>query len=316
MRLEERPQEFDLNPLKKLFRPYFSPQLGSWEVDVVFAPHPLNRYDCVLYLFCININTKFLRVFLLGNSHKLEDIYTCIAQLIEEGHYVSGIRGDGEFKHFDLGDEKLKNGNIQGKYYQSSPFDNHNRVVDRVIRTIKDAVGQNYYDMRDSNKVQQAVEYYNLTPHESLKMGNAIFTPNEVEKNKELEGVLIRKNKQLLEVAQERQAEEGLFSYEKGYVLLIHLDFSRTVFKFMKKRRVFNALAIFEKYEHGDVVCRILRSGFGGQEVNNPNGLKKEKIEIDEENGSGDIDFIPAFSKIKVPVYYTKFVCKSISELS
>jgi hypothetical protein len=98
MKLEERPKEFALKPLKKLFRPYFSPQLGSWEVDVVFAPHPLNKYDCVLYLFCININTKFLRVFLLGNSHKLEDIYTCIAQLIEEGHFVSGIRGYGEFK--------------------------------------------------------------------------------------------------------------------------------------------------------------------------------------------------------------------------
>jgi hypothetical protein len=98
MKLEPRPPDFTRKPLHKLYRPYFSPQLGSWEIDIVFAPHPENKYDCVLFLFCININTKYLRVFHLGQTHTKEQIIECIERLKGEGHYVSNIRGDGEFR--------------------------------------------------------------------------------------------------------------------------------------------------------------------------------------------------------------------------
>jgi hypothetical protein len=54
--------DYQLKPLQKLQRPYFSPKLGSWEVDIVYAPHPTFKNQATYYLFCININTKYLVV--------------------------------------------------------------------------------------------------------------------------------------------------------------------------------------------------------------------------------------------------------------
>jgi hypothetical protein len=171
-------------------------------------------------------------VFNLGTQHTKPQIDWCIKQLSREGHYISNIRGDGEFRY----DPRI--------YSSSSPFDNHNRAVDRVIRTIRDAVGMNYHDMREPDRVQSAVQYYNITPHRALYL-NRLFTPQEVENDKDLEGLFIRKNKEKLEKIKTHQGLNGLFNYKPGNVLLVHLDFSRTAYKFMKKRRIFNALAIF-----------------------------------------------------------------------
>jgi hypothetical protein len=114
---------------KHLQRPYFSPTLGSWEVDVVYAPDPMMNYNEVLYLFCINVNTKYLVVYKIDGRHHDRSIKPALRDL-KKRFYVSNIRGDGEFEPL-------------AKYSSSSPYDNHNRCVDRVIRTIRDAVGQN-----------------------------------------------------------------------------------------------------------------------------------------------------------------------------
>ncbi|KAA6380708.1 MAG: hypothetical protein EZS28_023764 [Streblomastix strix] len=50
-----------VKPLNKLQRPYFSPKLGSWEIDLVFGVNPVTRRR-QHYLFAININTKYLVV--------------------------------------------------------------------------------------------------------------------------------------------------------------------------------------------------------------------------------------------------------------
>jgi hypothetical protein len=88
-----------------------------------------------------------------------------------------------------------------------------------------------------------------------------IFSPFDVENNKDLEGIFIRKNKRICEEIEKLQKRKGLYMYKKGNVLMVHLDFSRTIHKFMKVRRKFNALAIFERYVHGNVQCKVYKSG-------------------------------------------------------
>jgi hypothetical protein len=129
------------------------------------------------------------------------------------------------------------------------------------VITIKDAVGMNYYDMRDDFQVRRVVDWYYKTPHRSLTIGRAIFTPEEVENNKDLEGVLIRRNILKSNYIRRKQIKEGLFDYKKGNIIMVHLDFSRTPWKFMKVRRRFNALAVFIRYTHGDVECKVFLSG-------------------------------------------------------
>jgi hypothetical protein len=230
--LKPLPPEHTLEPLHRMYRrPYFSPNLGSWEIDIVYAPHPKIKYYANLYLFCININTKYLEVYPLPNgSRKYTEIQKCIRKLMNS-HYVFNMRGDGEFHGLQF---TTSDGRRKSCFYRSSPFDNHNRVVDRVIRTIRDAVGQNSHDMRNPKQIRKTVFWYNHTPHLSLRIGRAIFTPTEVENNKDLEGVFIRKNVELREVIEEKQQSNGLFRYKRGNVIMIHLNLSRTPLKFMK----------------------------------------------------------------------------------
>jgi hypothetical protein len=171
----------------------------------------------------------------------------------------------------------------------------------------------NYYDMRNSEKVQRVVEWYNMTPHRSLVIGKAIFTPEEVENNKELEGVLIRRNMRLCDYIQEKQRSEGLFAYRKGNVIMVHLDFSRTPWKFMKVRRRFNALAVFIGYIHGDVQCQVFLSGIGSITQESVKG-RKEKEDTTEIEEKQYLETSLA-KPIIVPIYYTKFVCKDITQL-
>jgi hypothetical protein len=175
----------------------------------------------------------------------------------------------------------------------------------------------NYYDMRNEEIVQRAVHWYNNTPHRSLVIGKVIFTPNEVEENRELEGVLIRHNIRLCEYLKQKQIREGLFDYKKGNIIMVHLDFSRTPWKFMKLRRRFNALATFKRYTHGDVECQVFLSGIAAAAAaaatqEEMKGKKEKEMEEREEKEYLET----ALNKpIIVPIYYTKYVCKNEAKL-
>jgi hypothetical protein len=284
-RLKQTPQDHSLAPARLLHRPYFSPKLGSWEVDVVYAPHPELRYDSKLYLFCVNINTKYLVVFPIDD--RTGPTIRKALRRLHQDHFVSNIRGDGEVRGWEV-----------SAYSSASPFDNHNRVVDRVIRTIRDAIGQNYHSFRNEEQVQTVVDIYNETPHIALKIGKAIFPPEEVQKNPGLEGVLIRQNQDKTKMVQDIQAEKGLHSYEKGNVLLVHLDLSRTPQRFMKKRRNYNALALFHSYYHGNVACQVISSMTISEEGKDP----------DDESIDYNLGKL-----IIVPIFYTKLIAKNVS---
>ena len=58
---EEIPKDPRVQPRDKkqsLMKPYYSPRMGSWEIDIVFNV----RRPRDISLFCININTRYLIV--------------------------------------------------------------------------------------------------------------------------------------------------------------------------------------------------------------------------------------------------------------
>jgi hypothetical protein len=103
----------------------------------------------------------------------------------------------------------------------------------------------------------------------------------------------------LAEVVKGQQRRQGMYGYKKNKILLAHLDFSRTPMKFMKKRKAFNVLVKFLRYEHGNVICSILNSN---------NRIRRE----DEDE---DLSFDFSTKEISVPIFNTKYVCKYINTL-
>ncbi|KAA6364892.1 MAG: hypothetical protein EZS28_039582 [Streblomastix strix] len=138
--------DYQVNQLcKKFGRPYFSQNTGSWEIDLVFAMNPFIKKASGIYLFCININTKYLVVYPLANK-TADQILKALQNLVNRQN-VRYIRGDGE-KGFTA--PQLINfyggpsSNLIKAFFisgSSAPFTNHNRIVDSVVRTIRNAFG-------------------------------------------------------------------------------------------------------------------------------------------------------------------------------
>jgi hypothetical protein len=54
-------EDYKLKPLRKLFRPYYSPNFNSYEMDYALSNLLINNKKVYkYYLVLININTKFL----------------------------------------------------------------------------------------------------------------------------------------------------------------------------------------------------------------------------------------------------------------
>ncbi|KAA6371373.1 MAG: hypothetical protein EZS28_033100, partial [Streblomastix strix] len=86
------PHDYQLKPLAKFERPYFSPNYNSWEIDQVFIMK--KSVEIKQYLFAINVNTKFLVVIPVKSKSQIP-ILDALKQLISLV-LISDIRGDGE----------------------------------------------------------------------------------------------------------------------------------------------------------------------------------------------------------------------------
>jgi hypothetical protein len=245
-----------LPPLHKYDRPYFSPRSGSWEIDYFCTgdnPDELTQESIFrYYLFCININTKFLVVYHL-NLNKFHDA-TMTDHFINDlafRHRVRSIRGDADPSFAELT-------KIHGvkTYFSPSKYTNKNRVVDRVMRTIRDAVGLDKELLLIPDVVNQIVYFYNNTPHSAY---DNMFTPTEAHFDSEIEGWYVRKQQRRLVDVLRLQRSDYLNTYTPKCILLIHLPYSKTSKKFVKRRRNFDTLAEFIRYDHGNVVCRLLK---------------------------------------------------------
>ena len=234
--------------VRKLEKPYYSPYPHSWEIDLVF--NLLEQGD--VYLFCININTKYLVVYKI-ESKKASDVMNALDDLIKL-FPVKYIRGDGE-KAFAANDTRRfwQQHHVQ-TYFVGTKFTNHNRVVDSVIRTIRNAIG---YRTINDDQLKQIIDYYNNTKHSGTK-----FTPIEMMEDIDKEYYHIRRcNERLVNV--KKRLSEGLqmtggdSKLKEGNIVIVHMELGKVASKFEKKRRIFDRLGVFQEYVHGNVRVKI-----------------------------------------------------------
>ncbi|MFR9543750.1 MAG: hypothetical protein SNH27_17110, partial [Rikenellaceae bacterium] len=162
-------------------------------------------------------------------------------------------------------------------HIDSSPFTYHNKNIDSVMRTLRDALGpntQHYWDGKHNDIIFQLVNYYNYSYHRAIKM-----TPHQMHNDVELEWKYIRKMTEKLNDIKRQQIYHGLHSYKPGCRLMIHLDFSKTYDKHTKRRRTFNATGTFIQYINGN--CEI--------HLDKPFRITKNRSE----------------STVQVPIFYT-----------
>jgi hypothetical protein len=193
----------------------------------------------------------------------------------------------GEFIHTENEFTKyLRRLNID-LYLNPSKYTNKSRIVDRAIRTIRDKLGnQNLFFNTDI--VYHAVDLYNQTPHSAF---NHEFTPIEVQNNYSTEDYYIRENNYKLQKVRQAQYNEGLFRYQRGNILLVHIPRAKTSKKFKKRRRNFDTLAVFDGYVFGNVQCFRIRV------INRGNTIEQ----WDE--------------KYVIPIYFTKYVAANINSI-
>jgi hypothetical protein len=153
----------------------------------------------------------------------------------------------------------------------------HVKLVDAVIRTIRDGFGQNIEMMNNNEAMQQMVDYLNNSVNRSTKL-----TPAEMEYYPELENAWIRRCQSINEQVVRRQQLEGLWDYKYGDIILISIDTSKTAFKFEKRRRCFDKLGEFQQYLNGNVVACLLDSNLNIIEI-----------------------------PVQVPIYFTRFCAKN-----
>ena len=258
---EEQPITNDLNPKamqKKYQRPYFSPIFNSYEADLAFITTN-EKFRQSIYLFLVNINTRYLYILQLTDK-ETSTLKHSFEKLIFYGLRINSIRFDGEcglnsksmLKYFEDNDIKV--------YSNSSAYINKNRIVDRVIRTIRDMyetyLRKNKIDFKkitltkEENILQQLVTIYNNTYHRSI--GKA---PSQMTYEDELKYIQ-SKQKQIKELVKKNISRE-LIIFEYGDPLLIYLDNSKTNSVFEKRRGNYNIEATFIQYENGNIVCEV-----------------------------------------------------------
>jgi hypothetical protein len=275
-----------LPPLKKFERPYFSPKHNSWEIDLMFVnykePSINTKYEQI-YLILININTKYLIIRALDTKSENE-IMKELVNILNSGIKINNIRGDSEKAFISYNIKNFLKNNHINYYFTSNQHTNRNRVVDRVIRTIRDMfdniVGiQGNKALLDKNNLQLLVGKYNNTPHSAFDFK---FTPVEVQNNPDVETVFIRDKLLKLDDRLGKQEDAGYFNYKPGDILLVYIPRWKV---FEKRRRNFNCLAKFIRYVNGNVECEM---------------IAKE-----------DIYSVGNNKIITIPIYFTKFVSES-----
>ena len=170
------------------------------------------------------------------------------------GNPVRHIRADGD-KGFQHLEQFFRNITF---YFQSSKFTYHNKIVDAVIRTLRNALGprsSRYWNGNYDDKIQQLVEFYNETWHSEIKIA-----PIEMHTDVELEWAYIRRKIEELNAAKKKQIDDGLYDFKYGDKVLVYLDLSKTAKSMKKRRRNFDRQATFIRYQNGNAVVRLEKS--------------------------------------------------------
>ncbi|GHU18944.1 hypothetical protein FACS189472_08020 [Alphaproteobacteria bacterium] len=138
---------------------------------------------------------------------------------------------------------------------------NSYNIIDAAIKTIRNLVGRasGYKEdaFNDENLLGNVVRIYNNTVHSAFLNK---FTPAEMQQDPELEALYIKHCQDKLKEVDFKRQMNGYLTYPKGAILLVHLDLAKTDRKFTKRRRNFDELGRFVKYERGNCVVDLLRN--------------------------------------------------------
>ncbi|GHU19219.1 hypothetical protein FACS189472_08690 [Alphaproteobacteria bacterium] len=285
-----------MKPLKKFYRPSFSPHMNSWIIDIAFYKNTKP------YLFIINENTRYLIVYAL-KSKSADDIYDGLEDFINmyTNRYIGEtfvknpirnpiyIKGDGE-KGFAAIEDYLDN-DPYVKFYLRPPksrasfrMTNSYNVIDAAIKTVRNLVGrasgQKPDAFSDENLLGNVIRIYNNTVHSTFLNK---FTPAEMQESPELEALYIKHCRDKLEEVDFKRQQSGYLTYPPGAILLVHLNLGKTDYKFTKRRRNFDELGKFVRYERGNCVVDLLHN-------------------------------YPEFKRIIIPPFYTKFVALNLDD--
>ena len=237
----------------KYSKPSFSPYPDSWEMDTMFLKTQSS------YMFFININTRYLYCIQV-KKRDIPNTYATIKDFISRekrlfGHEVRSIRSDADWAYINVMN-RIKD---VDHYYDSNKFTNRNRIVDRVMRTMRDLVDNLYpnepavWNGLNDNIIQMVVNYYNNHVHKSIGM-----TPLEMHTNRSAEWEYIRKKtNELNEVKQIISA-----NIQPGDIVQVAIDATKTKDGFTKRRRQFNSQGIFLGYKHGNALVKITSTPF------------------------------------------------------
>ena len=168
-------------------------------------------------------------------------------------------------------------------YFNSCPFTLHNKIVDVAIKTIRNAIG---YRKLQPKHMDQLVDYYNNTVHKSIGC-----TPAEMQTDPDIEYQYIRWCERKLNNVLDYQHQQKLLEYQPGNILMVHIDNGKTSDKHEKRRRFFDRLGEFVRYDYGNVVVKLL--------------VKPVRV---------NTRAVPKI-EVTVPIYHTKYVSKNLATL-
>ncbi|KAI5504564.1 integrase core domain containing protein family [Trichomonas vaginalis G3] len=241
-----KPTDPKIQPLKEKFsRPSFAPYPYSYEID-----HLEYSKGNVTYLFAININTRYL--YCIPVKGKTEQETRRAIQYLLDHERVDNIRSDGDKGFQATMAHYFPQINF---YFSSSPYTFHNKIVDAVMRTLRDALGVNgqiYWDGNHDSIIQQLVYYYNNTWHRTINM-----KPVEMKNDISKEWGYIRKQMERLNDVKREQINSGLMNFKQGDKVLIHLDYGKTDKSMTKRRRRFDTIAEFVRYINGNALVEV-----------------------------------------------------------
>ena len=241
---------------KGLMKPIFSFVPGAYQADLLTLSRNWDNEIKGYILFLININTKYVYTKQLAKKdmNSVTNAFnSAIKKIRAAGLPITIFKSDAEttFQSMKLDGVQLMS--------SGSPYTNHVRIVDRVIRTFRDAMGvdTNNSNFDDYNMVKKLCDYYNKTPHRALRMYGKTYTPLELQSNEDLEWSFIRLKISQLQQVRQNLKNKGLLDLVEGNILLCSLDTGK-VETFIKKRRVFDKLAMFLRYHNGNAIIRFL----------------------------------------------------------
>jgi hypothetical protein len=266
----------------KYQRMTYSPVSSGYAMDIMVI-----RPDEFYYLIIQNINTRYIYAFPIHSKSK-----EIIFPIIQEFHAdigMASILADGE-KAWNNPEVKswLDEQNIYHDFTRANYF-HHIPILDSSIRTLRLGCDYDVDFMSDETKFHSLVYLFNNTINKNTKL-----TPTEMTIYPELEYSWIR-HCERHNRAIEQQYD---FHYEKGNILLVHFDESKTAKRFEKvgHRREFNTLCEFRGYSGQNLAVKRLDETTPEIDPHTRGPRPKQKIYI-------------------VPYYYAVWIARSIDVL-